>query len=362
MILFNFSLSCAAHGVPVSWKDGDADCQEPCIIPDEQLTSELMERRPNLPSGTDAPFCPMTLFYCQMNIAKVLTQVLDVVFGLHKTSYSRIHDLDQHVENYLQNIVPKTLRPSQPGFDPNLEPLLLVMRSFYKRIILFLHRPFVGRSHERPQFKSSRDRAVTTALSIIENQVQASSTINILFENHWAIKPMIAHSLFSATITLALDLYTYPIQPDPEPLLRALLAIHSHYFSLTKQFPSSQRLYNITTDLIRKVWRKLSHKINDPSLILSMNQLETGLSDVESQESRPIVDAHEEQITHVDSSSTLTDTPALAAPSVSDISDPSTVGSGHGPALRDGNAMDSWSTDDSTSDSVFLWVYQSLWN
>jgi len=282
----------------------------------------------------------MTLFYCQMNIAKVLTEVLDVVFGLHKTSHSRILDLDQHVENYLQNVVPKALRPSQPGFDPNLEPLLLVMRSFYMRTILFLHRPFVGRSHERPQFKSSRDRAVTAALAIIENQVRASSTINILFENHWAIKPMIAHSLFSATITLALDLYTYPIQSSPEPLLTALLSIRSHYFDLTKQFPSSHRLYTITTLLIRKVWTKLCHRVHDHSLISSINELE-----VESQEG-PIVDDQEQFERHLDSS---IDTSEFAT------SNPSTVDSGKSPTHAEVNAMDTCSNE-SLSDSLFLWV------
>src|ERR1700738_3457146 len=61
-----FSLSCVNHGIAVSWSDSDADVREPLVVHDDELTPDLAQKRHTYPSGTDAPFCPMTIFFCQL--------------------------------------------------------------------------------------------------------------------------------------------------------------------------------------------------------------------------------------------------------------------------------------------------------
>jgi hypothetical protein len=240
----------------VSWQDSDADCREPLIVHDDQLTPDLAEKRHTYPSGTDAPFCAMTLFFCQMNLSRILTHVIQIAFGLKRTNYSKILKLDEEVENFRRNILPRVLVPDSPGFDANLEPISMIMRCFYLKAILLLHRPFIGRSKENPQFNWSRERAVQAALLIVRNSIFLFTSSNLLLENHFAAYPMLAHGLFPAPVALALDLYTYPDQPNPEPTRQALLEIRHVYLRLTADFIPMKRLYKIVNVLMGKAWEK----------------------------------------------------------------------------------------------------------
>ena len=241
----------------LSWKDCDADCQEPTIVDDDELTANFAEIRHEFPSGTDASFCSMTLFYCQMNIAKLIARVIEMAFSIQKTSYSKILELDHEVERCLQEVFVRVLRCGGPGFDRNLEPISDIMRCFYLKIILLLHRPFIGQSTKGIQFQKSRDRAISTALLIIRSQVKINSTSNFLFDNTWAVKPMIAQSLFPASVVLALDLYTYPDQSNSEEIIQALRDFRYSFFELSKEFPSMEKLYSILNILMAKTWEKL---------------------------------------------------------------------------------------------------------
>ena len=250
------SLSCINHGIAVSWQDSDADCREPLIVNDDQLTPDLAGRRHTYPSGTDAPFCAMTIFYCQMNLSKILTHVIQIAFGLKRTNYSKILKLDEEVEAFRRNILPRVLVPDSPGFDPNLEPISMIMRCFYLKAILLLHRPFIGRSKENEQFKWSRERAVQAALLIVRNSIHLFTSANIMLENHFAAYPMLAHGLFPAPVALALDLYTYPDQPNPEPTRQALLEMRRVYLRLSAEFLPMKRLFKIVNVLMGKAWEK----------------------------------------------------------------------------------------------------------
>lgn len=240
----------------MSWQDSDADCREPLIVNDDQLTPDLAEKRHTYPTGRDAPFCPMTLFYCQMNLAKILTHVIQIAFGLKRTNYSKIMKLDEEVESFRRNILPRVLIPDLPGFDTNLEPLSMIMRCFYLKAILLLHRPFIGRAHENAQFKWSRDRAVQAGLTIVRNSIHLFTTSNVLLENHFAANPMLAHGLFPAPVALALDLYTWPDQPNPEPSRQALIDLRRVYLQLAATFAPVKRLYKILNVLMGKAWEK----------------------------------------------------------------------------------------------------------
>ena len=164
--------------------------------------------------------------------------------------------LDEEVENFRRNILPKVLRPDTPGFDKKLEPISIIMRCFYLKAILLLHRPFIGRSKENAQFKWSRDRAVQAALLIVRNSIHLFTTSNVLLENHFSAYPMLAHGLFPAPVALALDLYTYPDQPNPEPNRQALLDMRHVYLQLCSQFVPMKRLYKILNILMGKAWEK----------------------------------------------------------------------------------------------------------
>ena len=252
----NDRLSCINHGIAVSWQDSDADCREPLIVNDDQLTPDLAEKRHTYPSGTDAPFCAMTIFFCQLNLSKILTHVIQIAFGLKRTNYSKILKLDEEVESFRRNILPRVLVPDSPGFDKNLEPISMIMRCFYLKAILLLHRPFIGRSKENPQFNWSRERAVQAALLIVRNSIHLFTSANILLENHFAAYPMLAHGLFPAPVALALDLYTYPDQPNPEPTRQALLEMRRVYLRLSTDFVPMKRLFKIVNVLMGKAWEK----------------------------------------------------------------------------------------------------------
>ena len=252
----NDRLSCINHGIAVSWQDSDADCREPLIVNDDQLTPDLAEKRHSYPSGTDAPFCGMTIFFCQLNLSKILTHVIQIAFGLKRTNYSKILKLDEEVESFRRNILPRVLVPDSPGFDQNLEPISMIMRCFYLKAILLLHRPFIGRSKENPQFNWSRERAVQAALLIVRNSINLFTSGNLLLENHFAAYPMLAHGLFPAPVALALDLYTYPDQPNPEPTRQALLEMRRVYLHLSIEFVPMKRLYKIVHVLMGKAWEK----------------------------------------------------------------------------------------------------------
>jgi hypothetical protein len=280
LVLPNFRLSCVNHGIAVSWQDSDADCREPVICEDDQLTPDFAEKRHTYPSGTDAPFCAMTIFYCQVNLAKILTHVIQIAFGLKRTNYSKILKLDDEVENFRRNVLPKVLIRESPGYDKNLEPIAMIMRCFYLKAILLLHRPFIGRSHENTQFRWSRDRAVQAALTIVRNSIHLFTSTNILLENHYAANPMLAHGLFPAPIALALDLYTWPDQPDPEPSRQALIDMRRVYLQLSTKFIPMKRLYKILNVLMGKAWEKAG-------LALPVEELPSRLGSLSSSNSTP---------------------------------------------------------------------------
>jgi hypothetical protein len=252
----NSRLSCISHGIAVSWQDSDADCREPLIVNDDQLTPDLAEKRHIYPSGTNAPFCGMTIFFCQMNLCKILTHVIQIAFGLKPTNYSKILKLDDEVEAFRRNILPNVLNPDSPEFDINFESVSIIMRCFYLKAILLLHRPFIGRSQEHPQFRRSRERAVQAALQIVRNSIDLFTSGNPLLENHFAAYPMLAQGLFPAPVALALDLYTYPDQPNPEITRQALLDMRRLYFQLSPKFVPLKRLYKIINILMGKAWEK----------------------------------------------------------------------------------------------------------
>jgi len=198
----------------------------------------------------------MTIFFCQLNLSKILTHVIQIAFGLKRTNYSKILKLDEEVESFRRNILPRVLVPDSPGFDKNLEPISMIMRCFYLKAILLLHRPFIGRSKENPQFNWSRERAVQAALLIVRNSIHLFTSANILLENHFAAYPMLAHGLFPAPVALALDLYTYPDQPNPEPTRQALLEMRRVYLRLSTDFVPMKRLFKIVNVLMGKAWEK----------------------------------------------------------------------------------------------------------
>jgi hypothetical protein len=198
----------------------------------------------------------MTIFFCQMNLSKILTHVIQIAFGLRRTNYSQIIKLDEEVEHFRQNVLPKILRPDSPGYDIKLEPISIIMRCFYLKATLLLHRPFIGRSHENSQFKWSRERAVQAALLIVRNSIHLFTTPNVLMENHFSAYPMLAHGLFPAPVALALDLYTYPDQANPEPNRQALIDIRRVYLQLSATFIPMKRLYKIINILMGKAWEK----------------------------------------------------------------------------------------------------------
>ena len=274
----NDRLSCINHGIAVSWQDSDADCREPLIVNDDQLTPDLAEKRHTYPSGTDAPFCAMTIFFCQMNLSKILTHVIQIAFGLKRTNYSNILKLDEEVESFRRNILPRVLVPDAPGFDPNLEPISMIMRCFYLKTILLLHRPFIGRSKENEQFNRSRERAVQAALLIVRNSIHLFTSGNIMLENHFAAYPMLAHGLFPAPVALALDLYTYPDQPNPEPTRQTLLEIRRVYLQLSTEFVPMKRLYKIVNVLMGKAWEKAGLTLPKEDLVNRMGSFSSAKS------------------------------------------------------------------------------------
>ena len=243
--LANHRLTCVAHGIAVSFQDSDADCREPLIVNDDQITADLAEKRHTYPSGTNVPFCGMTIFFCQMNLAKILTDIIQIAFGLKRTNYSNILKLDAEVENFGKHILPKVLLPDSPSYDKSREPISIIMRCFYLKAILLLHRPFIGRSKENQEFNRSRERAVQAALLIVGNSIHLFTNPNPLLENHFAAYPM-----------LALDLYTYPDQPYPEANRQALIDMRRVYLELCTQFVVMKRLYKILNVLMGKAWEK----------------------------------------------------------------------------------------------------------
>jgi hypothetical protein len=249
-------LSCINHGISVSFQDSDADCRDPLVIDDDQLTPELAKNRHKYESGTDVPFCGMTLFFCQMNLAKILTHVIQIAFGLKRTNYSQIIKLDEEVDHFHKYVFPKIFLPDHPSFNTTLEPLSLIMQCFILKTRLLLHRPFIGRSHENPQFKWSRDRAVDAALCIIQKSIQLFSTPNIILESHYSAYPMLSHGLFPAPVAIALDLYTFPNQPNAEASRQALLDMRRAYLQLAVDFVQVKRLYKILGILMQKAWEK----------------------------------------------------------------------------------------------------------
>ena len=278
MSVTDFSLSCVNHGISVSWQDSDADCREPLIVNDDQLTPDLAEKRHTYPSGTNAPFCQMTLFFCQMSMAKILTHVIQIAFGLRRTNYSKIMKLDEEVEHFRRHILPKVLIPESSTFDKTTETLSVIIKSFYHKAILLLHRPFIGRANENPQFKWSRDRAVTAALSIVRDSITLFTNNNMLLETHYAANPMLAHGLFPAPIALALDLYTYPDQPNPEPSRQVLLDIRRVYLQLSAQFAPIKRLHKILNVLMGKAWEKAGLTLPSDEMSSRMNSLNSSTS------------------------------------------------------------------------------------
>jgi hypothetical protein len=277
LVQSNSRLSCINHGIAVGFQDHDMDCREPLIINDDQVTADLAEKRHSFPSGTDAPFGQMTLFFCQMCLAKILTNIIQIAFGLKRINYSKILKLDEEVEAFRQKALPRVLVPDAPGYDKNLEPVSMIMRCFYLKAILLLHRPFIGRSKENEQFRWSRDRAVQAALLIARNSIHLFTHSNIILEGHYGAYPMLAHGLFPAPVALALDLYTYPDQPNPEPARQALLEIRRAYLGLCSQFAAMKRLYKIVNVLMAKAWEKagLSLPAEDVSRIGSFSSLST---------------------------------------------------------------------------------------
>ena len=253
------------------------DCREPLIVNDEQVTPEIVETRHTFPSGTDAPFCEMTLFFCQLSLAKILTHIIQVAFGLRRINYSKILKLDEEIEVFRQKVRPRVLVPDSRGYDKVLEPISMITRCFSLKAILLLHRPFIGRSKENEQFKWSRDRAVQAALLIARNSIHLFTHSNVVLENHYAAYPMLAHGLFPAPVALALDLYTYPDQPNPEPARQALLDIRRAYLSLCSQFSAMKRIYKIINVLMGKAWEKqgLTLPKEDASGIGSFSSIST---------------------------------------------------------------------------------------
>ena len=208
----------------------------------------------------------MTIFFCQLRLSKILTHVIQMAFGLKRTNYSKIIKLDEEVENFRRNELPKVLSPDSPTYDKNLEPVSQIIRCFYLKAILLIHRPFIGRSHENQQFKWSRERAVQAALLIVRNSIHIFTNSNVLLDNHFSAYPMLAHGLFPAPVALALDLYTWPDQPNPEPARQALLDLRRVYLNLSTQFMPMKRLYKITNVLMHKTWEKagLSLPVEEP--------------------------------------------------------------------------------------------------
>ena len=162
----------------------------------------------------------------------------------------------------------------------HLEPISIIMRCFYLKAILLLHRPFIGRSKENPQFKCSRERAVQAALLIVRNSIHLFTSSNVLLENHFAAYPMLAHGLFPAPVALALDLYTYPDQPNPEPNRQALLDMRRVYLQLSTQFVPMKRLYKILNVLMGKAWEKAG-------LILPVEEISSRMASFSSTQSTP---------------------------------------------------------------------------
>jgi len=244
------------HGIYIPWEELASDCSEPLCIGDDKLTASNLENRHLYPKGADSPFCSMTFFCSRIQLARMQSRVLRELLGTRRPTLSDILQLDAELTQWHERVLPKCFLPESPLYDPATLALSELVHLGYLRLILLIHRPFIGHPDLSPQSAKCREKALDIAIEMLESYKRLHKYGYLMLGYEHSFHALLAEGLFIAPVALAVDLYVDPHQAKTMQIQQALLDIRSIYISLLAVPVPVGRLYTILTLLMQKAWEK----------------------------------------------------------------------------------------------------------
>ncbi|KAH8892610.1 hypothetical protein GQ53DRAFT_685973 [Thozetella sp. PMI_491] len=214
-------LSSCLGGFPRMMSAMYSDTQEPRNLHDWELSEETKVLPPSRPLSENTN---VTYLIAKGRLTRALGRMADFMCAPSLCSYKTVLEIDQAVYDAYHNF-PEHLRLPTARINPN--PDLgsssfanLSLFGIYHRSMCTLHRQFLARDRGDDRFKHSRDRCISSAMSLVGFQ----KLLEPAFYKLWQTRQMLC--LAGMVLLLELELRRQApdllVSPDSDVLLEAL--------------------------------------------------------------------------------------------------------------------------------------------
>ncbi len=259
-----------------------SDTLEPRNVHDWEMSDEMTD----LP--TSRPFAeatPVTYMIVKGRLFRVLGRITEFNNSLCPISYDTVRDIDTSLHEAHQTI---PLHMKIPGgmSDPNSlrKPSDLSnfqMEVMYHYGMLTLHRKFIAKARLDPQYEVSRDRCISSALTLLDHQY--------LLDSSWYKIAQTRQVLSLASLVLLLELehrrtgsHANMMSTDSQHLLQALESSVALWGNAKSSCDEASRLYHILARMVSSCQNGISQhssqtqapepRIEGPGLSQSLRQ------------------------------------------------------------------------------------------
>lgn len=204
-VLFSFQL-----GMPPVIRDDECDTESPSNLYDSDFDENVMTLPPPRPPTEPTS----TLYLCyKSKLCRLLRRVIRYALSIHPPPYEEVLKLDDELHQYHAQ-VPASLqiKPVRSySFTDQTYDIMhrLMLEMMFLKSLCVLHRPYLNREKDNPNYDGSRTTCRDAALRILDLHAEyeaESRPGGRIYEDKYMLSALTLHDFLIASMILCLDL------------------------------------------------------------------------------------------------------------------------------------------------------------
>ncbi|KAI0394668.1 hypothetical protein F5Y17DRAFT_427056 [Xylariaceae sp. FL0594] len=255
-VLFSFQ-----QGVPPIIRDDECDTESPSNLFD----ADFDENVEKLPASRPPSEPTSALYLCiKSKLCRILRRVLRQTLSIKTPRYEDVLRLHHELEQYHSQIpAPLQIKPIQSySFTDQTHDIMhrLMLEMMYQKSLCVLHRPYLNREKNNPDFEVSRRICREAALRILDlhaEYAEQSKPGGRMSEDKYMLSSLTIHDFLIASMILCLDLIENASTSSAKDRSRKLQALRTSYDIWSSKKAQSQEAAHATR-IVGAILQKVS--------------------------------------------------------------------------------------------------------
>ncbi|KAI0400219.1 hypothetical protein F4802DRAFT_504983 [Xylaria palmicola] len=204
-VLFSFQ-----QGVPPIIRDDECDTESPANLYDTDFDENMVDLPPSRPASE----ATSTLYLCiKSKLCRILRRVLRSALSIHPPAYEDVLRLNDELHQYHMQVPPALqIKPIRSySFTDQTYDIMhrLMLEMMFLKSLCVLHRPYLNREKDNPQYDVSRNICREAALRILglhAEYEEESRPGGRMYEDKYMLSSLTVHDFLIASMILCLDL------------------------------------------------------------------------------------------------------------------------------------------------------------